>query len=176
MEFDNCTNCCNNPILDFEYWNTLDEDVLNYTNCYSYAFDRIENNRNSKLQPGELSNDEYNKYTCNHIVNKIKKDHSGIYKTDNIEYIPCNHYKIALVIDNKGNHDDYHFYRKDHNGLWSHKRGKYPITNLDASNNLIYDPKYADRNYDKEDNDEFNYEIFCGYYSIPYTGKKTDNL
>ena len=38
--------------------------------------------------------------------------------------------------------------------------------------NIIKDPKNADRNYSKKDknNDKYNYEIFCGYFSIPYNG------
>ena len=66
------------------------------------------------------------------------------------EVLPCNHYRIAIVLDNEGDHRDYHFYRQDSNGLWSHKDGGMPVTNKDASGKLIYDPKKADKNYPKK--------------------------
>ena len=57
--------------------------------------------------------------------------------------------------------------------LWSHKQGKGKIKNNDASLNPIIDPLTADRNYSKEEDkasDKYNYEIFCGYFSVPYNG------
>lgn len=33
--------------------------------------------------------------------------------------------------------NDYHWYRKDSNGYWSHKPGVTPVVNTDASGNLI---------------------------------------
>ena len=63
------------------------------------------------------------------------------------------------------------FYREDVNGYWSHKTGHDPITNLDASGNRIRNPEKIDRNYDKIDNDHFNYGKFCGYFSVKYNGK-----
>ena len=39
------------------------------------------------------------------------------------------HYEVYLVTSNS----DYHWYRRDSNGYWSHKPGITPVTNLDAS-------------------------------------------
>ena len=39
---------------------------------------------------------------------------------------------------------DFHFYRRDDDGNWSHKLGKHPPTNLDNSGNVITDPRTAD--------------------------------
>ena len=36
--------------------------------------------------------------------------------------------------------------------------------------NKIKNPEKIDRNYDKIDNDHFNYGIFCGYFSVKYNG------
>lgn len=38
---------------------------------------------------------------------------------------------------------DFHFLRKDSNGLWSQKAGEAPATNRDAQNQLIKDPQAA---------------------------------
>ncbi len=50
--------------------------------------------------------------------------------------------KVALVV-NPG--VDYHWYRQDSDGLWSHKMGLDPVTRYDNSNKLIIDPEIADR-------------------------------
>ena len=42
---------------------------------------------------------------------------------------------------------DYHWYRQDKGGLWSHKPGVTPVVNVDASNSLINNPAKADRKY-----------------------------
>ena len=164
---------CHNIKWEPDKWN-LTEKEHSLTNCYSYAFNNIirDGDRKEKLQPGELSSGKFKNYTCESIIEKVKEDYAllGIRKLKNMEEeIECTNYRIALVIDNKGDNLDYHFYRQDSNGKWSHKAGDNDISNVDASNNLILDPQKADRNYDKNGNDKYNYSIFCGYYSVPYT-------
>ena len=39
---------------------------------------------------------------------------------------------------------DFHFFRRDEGGDWSHKLGPHPPSNLDNSGNLISDPRTAD--------------------------------
>lgn len=164
---------CNKPKWEPEKWN-LSEKEHDLTNCYSYAFDTIikEGERDRKLQPGELSGNKFVNYDCNSIINKVKKDYAllGIRKLEDMyEEIECTNYRIALVVDNNGDNIDYHFYRQDSNNKWSHKAGDSEVSNVDASNNFIIDPEKADRNYDKYNNNNYNYSIFCGYYSVPYT-------
>ncbi len=59
-------------------------------------------------------------------------------------------YDIALfiVMNSRGDYEDYHWLRQDSNGKWSHKRGLDPVTNTDASGNLINNPQVANMNYD----------------------------
>ncbi len=40
---------------------------------------------------------------------------------------------------------DFPWYRKGRNGLWTHKPGGTPVTNLDNSGVTIPDPRTADR-------------------------------
>ena len=54
-------------------------------------------------------------------------------------------------------HGDYHWYRQDADGMWSHKMGQTPATNRDNSNNLITDPAAANRGA---------YTNFCGYFCV----------
>ena len=101
------------------------------------------------------------------MIYNIKLNKVGLY-----DVLPCNHYRIAIVIDDKGKYKDYHFYRQDNDEYWSHKQGKDKIKRYDSSFNLIRDPKTADRDYsrDDENKDKYNYELFCGYFSVPYNG------
>ena len=168
---------CKKPKYMPEFWNNLDSNIKDYTNCYSYVFDRFEVGSDKKLQPGELSVGKFNSYDCNEILDKLKKDYNtyNIIQVDKYYKPPCNHYKIALVIDDSGDEQDYHFYRQDEDGYWSHKPGKSDVRRHDASGNLIRDPEKADRNYDQQNDDndnetDNNYYKFCGYYSVPYNG------
>lgn len=51
---------------------------------------------------------------------------------------------------------DYHFYRLDKNGYFSHKPGRSPARNVDNSNNLILDPRTCDRG---------PYTVFKGFFT-----------
>ena len=172
---------CKFPRWKPELWNeNIPKKVKDHTNCYSYALGRLELNIDDKLQPGELSGKKYDKMDCDVIFEHIKKDlnRDDVYKTSKDSKINCLQRKIALVIDEKSEDKDYHFYRLDSNNTWSHKPGSTSATNKDASDNIIYDPKKADRDYsnrtykDKDGKTKKgkNYEIFCGYYIIPVNG------
>lgn len=78
------------------------------------------------------------------------------------EICEINSYKICLFLSVEDN--DFHFYRQNRDGSWSHKLGNTNVTNLDASNNLIYDPNLCDRNYLNKSGSNYNY--FVGYFSI----------
>lgn len=59
---------------------------------------------------------------------------------------------------------DYHWYRQNSNGTWSHKTGDQKVTNLDASDGLIYDPETADRDY--RDKGGGNYYDYIGFFEM----------
>lgn len=169
---------CKFPNWKPELWNeNIPENIKDYTNCYSYALNRLEFNIEDKLQPGQLSGKKYDEMDCNVILKYIRKDLNriDILPVQNNTKLDCLHYKIALALDVEHKKKDYHFYRQDSDGLWSHKPGGNLATNLDASDNIIRDPKTADRDYSGNEftNDDGeleygkNYKIFCGYYSIP---------
>jgi len=72
--------------------------------------------------------------------------------------------KVALVVD-KGT--DYHWYRQNPDGTWSHKDGSNPVKNFDALKRKIFNPKQASRNY----GDDLNYDDFCGFFCVNRTKK-----
>jgi hypothetical protein len=68
----------------------------------------------------------------------------------------CSH-TVALVVDADYHYGDYHWYRLDANGMWSHKIGSTEATNLDNSLQPIVNPETADRG---------RYTEFCGYFTV----------
>ena len=63
-------------------------------------------------------------------------------------------WKVALVFSPGQN---YHWYRQDENGNWSHKPGQGPVQNTDYKNKKIQDPEKADWGI---------YTIFVGYFEV----------
>lgn len=175
---------CKGPLWIPSLWEEINNnDHLKYSNCYTYAFNYVDYG-DSKLQPGEIHGTKYLENTCDEIIQKVKNDNHRediIETTFDIE-LPNDRYKIALFIDPDENDrdtddfdQDYHFYRQDCDGSWSHKPGTNDATNEDASGNIILNPEDSDRNYvekcirnNEEDCDEeHNYSEFCGYLSVP---------
>jgi len=175
---------CMGPLWQPKLWREINkEEYLKHTNCYSYAFNYIDYG-DEKLQPGDIHGTKYKKTTCDEIIQKMKNDYvnDNVDKTSFEEVLSKDRYKIALFIDpdkqrkNTKDHDqDYHFYRQDCPGTWSHKPGTNDATNEDASGNAITDPVKADRDYEnkciqgglEECDEEHNYQEFCGYFSVP---------
>lgn len=160
--------------------------VLNSHNCYTYFLnDHNEHTINKckelckknntchdkpkkcskfKPQPGKISNQVINKFNCKNMIHNILKDNPDIKKTTFFDKCPRGYYKGAIVVHTN---KTYHFYRQDRNTIWSHKPGTLPVTNLDASRNIIYSPELADRDYKKGQKDGINYNEFCSYLCVP---------
>ena len=67
--------------------------------------------------------------------------------------VPAGYYRVCLVVSSY----DYHWYRQNSDGSWSHKPSDRPVTNLDNSGRVIYDPRTADRG---------DYTKVVGFYAI----------
>lgn len=159
-------------------WN--DAGTIQYsTNCYAYAinlqYDPITGEsfplaRGSGycLQPGELSSywlDWYsalNDLSASEIQYACSEDayYTGgiFYAVGRYEACPSGTYKVVLVTDPGW---DYHWYRQNPNGTWSHKPGTTAVTNVDGSGALISDPYVANRG---------GYTNFVGYFAVQDTG------
>lgn len=117
-----------------------------------------------KSQPGYyrgFSRVSKNEKNCDTYINRTLLDNPEIYMIPN-NSIKCQkgYYKISLV---SAPGQDYHYYRQDKDGYWSHKNGEGKATNLDSSGNLIIDPKYCNR----QTSSTRNYSDFCGYFCVP---------
>ncbi len=128
--------------------------VQSNNNCYNYGCDILL--FNNKSQPGRahgitLTGADMN---CAAVTSAAKAD--GLRSQSGSLEVPPDYHKVALVIDPGY---DYHWYRLDNNGRWSHKPGRTPATNVDNSGNQITNPELADRG---------GYTDFCGYFWVSH--------
>lgn len=79
------------------------------------------------------------------------------------ETCPQGTYKVALALDIGNGHNDYHWYRQNDDGTWSHKPADKCVENWDYNGNPIYNPKYCDR---RESHYGHNYSTFVGFYYV----------
>jgi len=144
-------------------------------NCFAYAFDyrRLPKRDNCTEescpvpfpQPGRASG--YPKWSkvhgkrCPDLMGRLFGDVPGIKPITFDKKCPKNHSKIALVVDED---KDYHFYRHDSNGYWSHKPGATDVTHIDATGRPIYNPELASRLYPDSG---LHYDQFCSYMCAP---------
>lgn len=145
------------PSYDPSFWND-DLFIRSKNNCYNYGCDI---RSNTYAQPGYAHEVELDDPNMNCLdVGKAAED-DGLKKTSQKECEKCSHL-VALVI---APNQDYHWYRLDDDGFWSHKPAIFLATNLDASDKKITNPETADRNYLGTDVN-INYSVFCGYYCV----------
>jgi len=140
-------------------------------NCYSYMLNKKSNKRarkckppkckHLKIQPGfKKRNRKIKKVTCRNISKRMRRDYPRIKRTRK-KTCEKGKYKGALFIHPKR---DFHFYRRDKNGWWSHKDGEHRATNKDSKGERIKNPRKASR---KNRRKRLHYKKFCGYYCIP---------
>jgi hypothetical protein len=130
-------------------WN--DHDGVQYNNnCYNYATNKM---TGTFAQPGKASTGTgVMVMACKNVLAAAISD--GLIPWVANVQCPADKYKVALVVDPGV---DFHWYRQDNNGNWSHKPGATEATNLDNSGNAITDPRTADRD---------GYVNFCGFMCV----------
>jgi hypothetical protein len=135
-------------------WNDFNQLGINgvqfKNNCYNYACN-IANN--TFAQPGVGGGNPYTAFDCASVGAGVLAD-GLIFSSDFL--LGCLGLdfsnRVALVI---WPGVDFHFYRQDRSGMWSHKPGRTEATDKDNSGNLIANPETANRG---------PYTVFCGYY------------
>jgi len=154
-------------------------------NCFAYAMNVLDS---LKIKGCKEKNDCHfhapgirtghtpvDKKSCSEIVSRTMADVKG-YLTN--FPTPCNpgYSKVGIVVDEV---NDFHYYRQDSNGWWSHKPGGRAVTNKDAVGARIYRPDLASRYYPPDSNNDsgLNYNSFCSYICVPRktTSTSADN-
>lgn len=160
-----------------------DKSVYGSHNCYSYSMNVLDKQlvklckktgkcRQYFHQPGALRGDRFalnstERRACPVVDRLMKADVPEIENSTYYTQCPKGKSKIALVVDPG---EDYHYYRQDSDGWWSHKDGSNPVKRFDALKRPIFNPEYAARDYRWQGSD-LNYEDFCGYYCVPRSTK-----
>ena len=145
----------------------------NQANCYAYAM-KLENDPRTdqpftrKPQPGEFSGSKLTardlkgtSETVKQAINEkvladakvLNLNYTEVYSADHVP--KEGNWVVALAYATDGS--DYHWWRKNDDGTWSHKPGSTPIIHWDASGNVITDPGNCDRG---------SYDGFLGYYEV----------
>ncbi len=141
------------------------ENVVDRANCYAYMWNIVSRIPGDKLQPGGLAGQTFTSLTGSNIYNASKLDANVMSRTiraSSYSEVPgYREYKVALVI---APGYDYHWYRQDSDGGWSHKRGLTSVDFRDASGQYISDPYTCDRSYGYP----LNYSTWCGYFIVSY--------
>ncbi len=101
--------------------------------------------------------------TCRTVERLMMMDVPDIRRTTYKARCPRGTSKIAMVNDEG---EDYHFYRQDSDGMWSHKDGANKVKRFDAEGAPIVDPFTAARDY-RPRGSFLDYSKFCGYYCAP---------
>jgi hypothetical protein len=161
------------PLSGYELeYNTMlwDDEVESNNNCYNYALNnQVHPETNTlwfKQQPGEFAeamtydySDEGKMY--NAVLADFEK-YNELYGTNllfqrvgKFQKCPTGTYKVALVANSSN--WDYHWYRQDSDGYWSHKPGTSAVTRLDSNGKLIVNPEECGRGI---------YDVFLGFYAV----------
>lgn len=138
------------PAFTPSYWNVGGSRQYN-NNCYNYANNKA---TNTFAQPGRASVGTAGSMTCAAVRAAAIGD--GLEPISDYPSWPLDFKKgVALVTGYVGSTPDYHWYRLDSNGTWSHKPGGGTARNTDESGNTITDPRTANRG---------GYANFCGFF------------
>jgi len=122
--------------------------VQPYNNCYNYAND---NPTNTFAQPGRAAGHPAQRMACNEVTAAATSDGLQSVAGFAATLKPGAGWYVALVV---WPNQDYHWYRQDDVGCWSHKPGQTAVRNVDNSGNKISDPQRCNRG---------PYSDFCGY-------------
>ncbi len=133
----------NAPAYNPGPWNA--QPTVWNNNCYNYANNQI---TNTFAQPGRASGVPMTAMSCGGVLPSATAD--GLRAVPNFQASTAGWY-VALVI---WPGRDFHWYRQDSHGCWSHKPGPTAARNTDNSGLQIADPQFCDRG---------PYANFCTY-------------
>lgn len=163
----------------YEPWAWNHWDLLAGNNCYAYACDDLDPHRRDVddfPQPGNtagLESADRADYSAPLLRRRAIEDGLIPAPPGREDAPPAGFYCVALFV---APGEDYHWYRQDADGYWSHKLADGPVQNVDADGRPIADPRAAGQNYEnriRQSNGEmggYNYSQFGGFFYVPQGG------
>ena len=134
------------PNFTPSYWNGNSRQGQN--NCYNYSNNKA---TNTFAQPGRAAGAQATYMSCAAVHAAAIAD--GLQPISYYPNWPLD-FKTGLALVVAPGYD-YHWYRLDQNGTWTHKPGGTAATNRDNAGNIITDPRTANRG---------PYTNFCGFF------------
>ena len=117
-------------------WAARKRAIRLWNQGYNYANDQI---TNTFAQPGRGGGQRFATLQCNHLDGAARRD--GLGQAQGWQHLRAGWYAALAIWPNR----DYHWYRQDRNGCWSHKLGQASVTDLDNAGKRLRDPGLADR-------------------------------
>lgn len=156
-------------------------DRMRFMSSYAYAVNDQFTERTGKPQPGDRgggssfladprSRDPATgrfRIDIPALLEAIARDGQATYlgtTPQSTHSAPDGSYIVALMVDNQGAVQDYHWYRINADGSWSGKA--YLATNQDASGHLLLNPATADADFGAVGSDRLNYSQLVGYFYV----------
>ena len=149
------------PSYQPAYWNN-DNYVLENNNCYNYSCNK-RTDTYAIIGKGGGYNLQY-PYTVEKLTMAALRD--GLEKGTKTGILPIGKARVALYLASY----DYHWYRQDSDGYWSHKIARQLAQDRDYSGKFISDIEKADRQ---------NYKTLVGYFYVDsdtVEGKGHENI
>ncbi|WP_161855516.1 hypothetical protein [Bradyrhizobium sp. CCBAU 051011] len=134
------------PAYNPGLWNV--PNIQPYNNCYNYANN---NATNTFAQPGRASGHPATAMACSNVASAAQSDGLKPVKNFSSPLAAGSGWYVALVVWPQ---NDYHWYRQDNVGCWSHKPGQTAARNVDNAGAAISDPQTCNRG---------PYTDFCSY-------------
>lgn len=134
------------PIYRPGLWND-NWTIRHKNNCYNYATNEP---TNSFAQPGRAHGVKIAGHRCDQVARGAIAD--NLVPVDSTDDKLENGHYVALVL---WPDQDFHWYRKDTSGYWSHKPGSTRVRDWDNEHEKIVSPETCDRG---------KYTVFCGYF------------
>lgn len=127
--------CACAPLWDPGWWND-GGPIQSGNNCYNYATDH---RSDTYAQPGRANGATYASMSAADVRTAAIAD--ALLDGPQRNKCPGRGHLVALCVSPW----DFHWYRKQRSGSWTHKPGPDPVTQLDNANQPIPDPRTADR-------------------------------
>lgn len=151
---------------------TNGEEGPGTSNCHSYAC-----NNWDKMVPDEDGDWHKKRFDCKDLIAAYKKD--GAIDVPEKGCCPKGFHKVYVVVSNDDEGNDFHIYRQDSDGGWTHGlqdiSAFVAVLKTDGAGNPIKDPSKANHDYSKPNKERipesgmsngYNYEQKCGYLCV----------
>jgi hypothetical protein len=134
-------------------------------NCFAYAVDDHDPSVDRRWRKPVPQPHPVQGFSCSNVTEGLYEQIPNIYPTMFECQCTDGYQKIYYAVSDD-DPNDFHFWRQDHDGTWSHKVGARFPSQVDAENKPILNPEQSNRSFPSH-----NYAYGCGFYCVPHGTK-----